>query len=191
VPWWAAVLVVVGLYLVVGHAWPAWRAEQGLVLVHQQLADVANCPDSGRIGVECGETTRLLNVEASADLLQAYAVGSQTFHEELLRAEFGAAALLLGAVVVAQHVIARRIGKGSASPGSRFAGLPDGSPGIFRGPWSLVESVFAAVVLVLSVGWGFTLFARILSGAPPSLDLLDQSLNQILDVAAAFVQGLR
>ncbi len=189
-PWWSWVLVAFGAYLVLAVGPPTLSNYQALQQVRAQLDDPASCPEGGRVQPECSETKRLMNVEASASLLQAYATTSQRYQQEISLDELGAAALALGLVSVSRRSVAqlfrdRRTGRWERQPAR--TSLPLKNVG---GAWLATETLFAAAVRLVLAAYGYVAVSRILTGVPWSWQLADQTFFQILWLFLGFVQAV-
>jgi len=189
-PWWSWVLIAFGAYLVLAVGPPTWSNYQALQQVRAQLNDMASCPEGGRVQPECSETKRLLNVEASSSLPQAYATTSQRYQQEISLAELGAAALALGLVSVSRRSVARLFQArrtGTWEQQSARASLP---LKIVGGAWLATETLVAAAVSLMLAAYGYRLVSRVLAGAPWSWQLADQTFFQVLSLFLGFVQAV-
>jgi hypothetical protein len=189
-PWWSWVLVAFGAYLVLAVGPPTWSNYQALQEVRAQLDDLASCPEGGRVQPECSETKRLMNVEASASLLQAYATTSQRYQQEISLAELGGAALAVGLVSVSRRSVARlfearRTGGWERQPARTSLPLT-----IVGGAWLATETLVAAMVSLVLAAYGYLLVSRVLAGVPWSWQLTDQTFFQVLSLFLGFAQAI-
>jgi hypothetical protein len=176
VSWWVWVLIALGVVLLLSYGLSAWQIAQEPAAVRNLLSDHS----ASEVLLE-GPSVRRAALRAEDQLTPALdGIG------------FGLMTIVLGVSLVARRS-ARRRAAGRLSPNSASPPTVLLAPifrALFKG-WALAETVALAAFRLSTIAFLYLLSARLVAGEPPTLDVVQETLDRVIRILATLPDLVR
>lgn len=180
-PWWAWSLIALGAALMITFGLSAWQA------AHERAAMQDLLPQSARENRLEGLSVQLAALRAGAPpgTVDRYLFAKQQLDRALVEMKFALAMVLLGFSFVARRFAQRGADRrlSSSDAITRPALLEPVLRSLLKG-WALVETVALAGFRLLTVAFLYLLSERMVEGQPPTWDVLQETLDRVIQVVA-------
>ena len=185
-PWWAWVLIAVGVVLAGDYGLKAGQAARELAAT-RRILQALPAWDTRLEGPSAQHAA--LRAQGPPGVEDRYLAAQHDLNRALPSAEFGLALAILGGGVLARWSARQaKLGSLAATDIVNFsAPLASIQIAVARG-WALAETVALSACCLIGVGYLYLLGARLIAGEAPTLDVFREAFERIIFIVGNLLQ---